>query len=509
MLARPASAPSREGSRPGGPGGTLGRAASLARLGWLAGLLALGACTSSSPRSGKLQLAPCRLDGLGVEARCARYGVFEDRARGEGRRLELKLAVIPALANTPEPDPLFVLVGGPGQAATEAGAQIAQALRDVQRRRDIVLLDQRGTGGSHPLDCQEDSEGIEQRFAPRLDLDETRACRNGLDADPALYTTHIAMADLDEVRAALGYERINLWGGSYGTRAALVYLRQYPERVRSLVLDGLAPYAIELPLFVARDGQRALDLLLEDCAKDAECARTFPDARGQLDALLERLERAPEQVQVEHPRTARPTTVRIEREGLAAALLNLLYLPSLASLLPLALERAQEQRDYRGLIASIEAFASAVQLSTGMFLSIVCAEDLPRISPAEIERETAGTFLGSGWLSRLRQQCAVWSVPALPDSHFEPIGGQVPSLLLSGNLDPVTPPRWGELIVERLTPARHIVVPGGGHGVSALGCVPRLIKEFLDTLDPGGLDAECVERLQRPPFFTSAEGPSP
>lgn len=475
----------------------------------VAALAALGACTSAGTHAGELQLTPCRLDGLGVEARCGRHAVFEDRTSRQGRRLELKLAVIPALANHPEPDPLFVLVGGPGQAATEAGAQIADALRDVQRRRDIVLIDQRGTGSSHPLDCAEDSEGIEHRFALRLELQKTRECRAKLDANPALYTTPIAMDDLDEVRAVLGYERINLWGGSYGTRAALVYLQQHPERVRSLVLDGLAPFAIELPLFVARDGQRALDLLLEDCARDTDCARTFPDAGGQLRALLERLERAPEQLHIEHPRTARPTDLRVEREGLAFALLNLLYAPSLASLLPLMVERALQERDYRGFIAAIEAFSSAVDLSTGMFLSVVCAEDLPRISAAEIERETAGTFLGAGWLSRLRQQCAVWDVPALPEPHFAPIGGSVPSLLLSGNLDPVTPPRWGDLVAERLTPARHIVVPGGGHGVSAVGCVPRLIKEFLDTLDPAALDAECVERVQRPAFFTSAEGPGP
>lgn len=507
MLARLASNRGLGGSLPSRLGRALLRGSRLAA--WAMGLAALGACTNEAPRAAELQLTPCRLDGLGVEARCGRYGVFEDRKSHQGRRLELKLAVIPALANRPEPDPLFVLVGGPGQAATEAGAQIAEALRDVQRRRDIVLLDQRGTGSSHPLDCAEDSEGIEHRFAPRLDLHKTRACRAKLDADPALYTTHVAMDDLDDVRAALGYERINLWGGSYGTRAALVYLRQHPERVRSLVLDGLAPFAIELPLFIARDSQRALDLLLEDCAKDTECARTFPDARGQLEALLVRLGQTPEQLQIEHPRTGRATSIRIEREGFAAALLNLLYVPSLSSLLPLMVERALQQRDFRGLVASIEAFSSSVELSTGMFLSVVCAEDLPRISPAEVERETAGTFLGGGWLSRLREQCAVWNVPELPEPHFEPISGNVPSLLLSGNLDPVTPPRWGEQVAARLTPSRHIVVQGGGHGVSALGCVPKLIKEFLDTLAPAALDAECVQRLQRPAFFTSPEGPSP
>ena len=467
------------------------------------------ACSNSAQRSGQISLSPCRLDGLGVEARCGNYGVFENRRTREGRRLELKLAVVPALAAGARPDPLFVLVGGPGQAATEAGPQIAEALREVQRRRDIVLVDQRGTGSSHPLDCKDDSESsLEKRFAPQLDLALTRACREALDADPALDTTDLAMDDLDDVRAALGYDRINLWGGSYGTRAALVYLRQHPARVRSLVLDGLAPFALELPLFVARDGQRALDLLYQDCARDSDCAGAFPGAQDQLQRLLTRLEPRAESVALQHPRSGLPQRFPVEREGLAAALLNLLYVPSLASLIPLSVDRAS-RGEWGSLVGSMEAFSSAVDISAGMFLSVACAEDLSRITVDEAERQTRGTFLGGGWLSRLREQCASWGAASLPPAFFEPISGNVPSLLLSGNLDPVTPPSWGETVAHALTPSRHVIVPGGGHGVSTLGCVPKLIAEFLESLDLGALKVECVERVQRPPFFTSLEGPSP
>jgi pimeloyl-ACP methyl ester carboxylesterase len=467
------------------------------------------ACTQSAQGSQQIALTPCRLDGLGVEARCGRYSVFENRRTREGRRLDLKLALVPALAGSPRSDPLFLLVGGPGQAATEAGPQVVEALRDVQRRRDIVLVDQRGTGGSHPLDCKDESEGsLAQRFAPRLDLPLTRVCREQLAADPALYTTDLAMDDLDDVRAALGYDRINLWGGSYGTRAALVYLRQHPSHVRSLVLDGLAPFAIELPLFVARDGQRALDLLYRDCAQDSDCAATFPHARDQLQGLLERLAQSPEQVLVPHPRSGLPQRFAVEREGLAAALLNLLYVPGLASLIPLGVERAS-RGEWNSIVGSMEAFSSSVDISTGMFLSVVCAEDVARIADEEAQDQTRGTFLGEGWLGRLREQCADWHAARLPDSFFEPITGHVPSLLLSGNLDPVTPPPWGEMVAHALSPSRHVVVPGGGHGVSTLGCVPKLIAEFLDSLDLAALKLECVERLQRPAFFTSLEGPSP
>jgi pimeloyl-ACP methyl ester carboxylesterase len=475
-------------------------------------LLALGAassCSPSSQRSARLALEPCRLDGLSVEARCGRFEVWENRRTREGRRLELKVAVVPALAANPRRDPLFVLVGGPGQAATEAGPQIAEALREVQRRRDIVLLDQRGTGSSHPLDCKDDSaEAFDKRFAPELDLATTRACAGQLAADLTQYTTDIAMDDLDDLRIALGYERINLWGGSYGTRAALVYLRQHPAQVRSLVLDGMAPFAIELPLFVARDSQRALDLLYRDCERDGECARTFPGARAQLEQLLAGLQQSPASVSVAHPRSGEPQMIRVEREGLAAALANLLYVPALASLIPLGVERAS-RGDWTTLAGATEAFSSTVDISVGMFLSVACAEDISRITDEEAAEQTRGTFLGPGWLSRLRQQCEAWHAAQLPSSFFEPVRGTAPSLLLSGQLDPVTPPSWGDQVAQALTPSRHVIVPGGGHGVSTLGCVPELISDFLESLDLQALQLDCVERLQRPPFFLNLEGPSP
>jgi len=472
--------------------------------------LGLGlACADSAARTERPDLVPCRLEGLGVEARCGQLTVFENRRTQQGRRLQLRLAVVPALAAQPLADPLFILVGGPGQAATKAGPAIAEVLGDLLRSRDVVLVDQRGTGGSNPLDCKDEEESsLAKRFAPRLDLLGTRACKSALGADTTLYTTDLAMDDLDDVRKALGYERINLWGGSYGTRAALVYLRQHPAHVRSLVLDGSAPFAIELPLFVARDGQHALDALFADCLADAECKARFPDTRTELARLLQRLEHAPESTRLIHPRTGLPETLVIEREGLAAALLNLLYVPALAGLIPLGVERAS-RGDYGTLVAPVEAFSNSVDLSTGMFLSVVCAEDLSRVSQAEATEQTQGTFLGAGWLSRLREQCAEWGAAPLPEAYFAPVAGNVPSLLLSGSLDPVTPPRWGELVQSTLSPSRHVVVPGAGHGVTSQGCVPELIHEFLDSLDPAGLDTSCVERLERPPFFTSLEGPSP
>lgn len=480
------------------------RRASIAAA-WCGAIIACAA-PKSEPN---LQLSSCRLEPTGVEARCGTLRVFEDRAARAGRELALRVAVLPALGGSPEPDPLFLLVGGPGQAATEAGPQILERLGEIRHRRDVVLVDQRGTGASHPLDCKEDeNEPLSRRFAPTLDLAETRACLGALDADTTRYATPAAMDDLDEVRHGLGYEQINLWGGSYGTRAALVYYRQHPERVRSLILDGAAPPSIELQLLIPRQAQRALDLALADCEKDDACRRAFPDVRLALDLLFEELESTPRTLTLPHPRTHVQEELRIDRSGLALAVLQALYVPDLTRLLPLAVDRARSG-DFGPWVAMAGAFSESLGLSSGMFLSVVCAEDIRRISSEKARELSADTFLGSDWLERMRAQCAAWPSAALPESYFEPVSGGVAALILSGEADPVTPPEWGELAARELPSSRHVVVRGAAHGVSVIGCVPKLIAKFLETRDAAGLDLSCLEQSARPAFFTSLAGPKP
>src|SRR5690606_1337729 len=217
---------------------------------------------------------------------------------------------------------------------------------------------------------------------------------------------------------------------------------------------------------------------------------------------------SPLELSVAHPRTAALTPLRIERDGLAGAVRNLLYLPQLAGLLPLAVQRARAG-DYGAFITAADAFAHDVGVATGMFLSVVCAEDVPRFSHAQAEAAAAGSFLGHAWIDDVRAGCAAWPAAELPESYYEPVASDTPSLLLSGHLDPVTPPRWGDEVASQLSRSRHVVVPGAGHGTTALGCVPSLIAEFLETLDPAALDTSCVQRLTRPAFFTSLQGPTP
>lgn len=481
----------------------------------LAALAAAGcapapAAPAAAPR---LALAPCRLSEPGlaadtVAAECGALSVPENRNTPGSRTIDLRVVVIPAVSRGAAPEPLFLLAGGPGQAASEAFTPLLPALAQVGQTRDIVLVDQRGTGGSAPLSCPAEAEGLEASSGAPEDpavLAWWRACLAGLDADPAQYTTEIAARDLDEVRAALGYERVNLLGVSYGTRAALTYLRLFPERVRALVLDGVVPPDMAIGAAMARDGQRALDLTLDACAADAACAAAFPDLRADFAALLERLAAERPLVALDDPFTGAPAEVRLTRELAAVTVHGLSYAPETAALLPLLIHTAQREGDLRPLAAQslITSRQLADQIALGMRASVLCAEDAPRYPAAAAEG-----YLGDLMPRALGAACAVWPRGEAGPATA-PVESDVPALLLSGERDPVTPPAYGEAVAAGLPNSLHLVAPGQGHNVFFRGCLPALVAEFLEAGGAAGLDASCVGRLGPPPFFTSFTGPVP
>jgi pimeloyl-ACP methyl ester carboxylesterase len=377
--------------------------------------------------------------------------------------------------------------------------------RTVLIDRDIVLVDQRGTGESNPLDCEFDQDRLDADPAESLEL--LRSCLEGFDADPRLYTTPIAMDDLDEVREYLGYDRINLYGGSYGTRAAMVYLKRHPDRVRSVVLDGVAPTDMGLPLYMARDGQRAFDLLAEACEADAGCAAAFPDFASRFHLLLDRLDRNPPTIRVVHPRTGEEEEVTVTRFLVGSIVFAALYSPETSAMIPFLVDRA-EAGSWEGFIALGSINESAAdEMSLGMRYSVVCAEDAPRLEPGAIERETAGTFMGQTTADLFLQPCEFWPRGQISGDYYEAFASEVPALILSGELDPVTPPVWGEQVAGQWVNARHIVVPGIGHGTAARGCTMRIIRQFLDAASAEDLNAACTERLHRRPFFLGYSGP--
>ena len=436
--------------------------------------------------------------------------VHENRETRQGRTIDLKIILLPALGNEPKPDPLFFLAGGPGQGAAEMARPLKELFRRVQADRDIVLVDQRGTGKSHPLDCESDQDSLATLNEPlETAMNRLRECAKGLDADLRLYTTTIAMDDLNDVREFLGYDQINLYGGSYGTRAALVYLRQHEPTVRSVILDGVAPPDMRLPLFMARDGQRALDRLLADCESNHACREKFPQLSTRLRTLVTGLDASPAKVRLTHPRTGVAEDVSVDGEFIVNVLFGALYSPLTSTLLPELIARA-ERHDFQGLLALALANEGAARnMAIGMQMSVVCAEDFPRITDDQIAREAGETVFGTHLLASRMAICEFWPKGEVAPSFYEPVKSTVPVLVLSGDLDPITPPQWGDSVLPHLPNSRHIVVPATGHGAISTGCGMRILQTFIETAAFDTLDTGCLEVLERPPFFLSPAGPDP
>lgn len=470
-------------------------------------LAGLAVCAPFAARAQGAALEPCRLHGIEREVRCGRVEVAEDPDAPAGRRIAIRFAVVPALARNKLPDPVFVLAGGPGQAASRVAAQVQPVFAQLNARRDIVYVDQRGTGKSNALACP--PPGGTLSLAETVDLvratERLAECLRKLDADLRQYATWIALRDLDAVRAALGVERINLWGGSYGTRAALEYLRQFPQRVRAVVLDGVAPPDMALPASFAVDAEAALRRMLADCARDADCRARHP----RLDAAIDRLLASAAnglQLTVAHPLTGRTESLRLDRAALAGLLRAPLYAPPLAAVLPRALAEAA-RGEFAPLVALSASLTARVaeNFAEGMHFAVICAEDLPRIDAAALAAARATRF-GTTFVDLYRDACRHVPVRAVPAAFYEIPAVDVPVLILSGGADPATPPRHGEAVARRLPRALHLVAPNLGHGVSAQGCAPDLIVRFVRQASFDGIDGDCLQRLPAPLFFRPPGG---
>lgn len=475
-------------------------------------VLALVLLTACSPRSltpatvNSLALEDCALTsptGDQVDARCGTLTVPEDRSDSAGRQISVKVAVIPAITRSPEPDALFLLAGGPGQSAIETFPALLPLLFSIHQERDIVLVDQRGTGESNPLRCLNPEEEL---LTDEELLEKLKACPETLDADPRFYTTEIAMTDLDEVRAALGYETINLYGASYGTRAALTYLRMFPERVRTLTLDAVVNPEFVIFMEAAEDGQAALEAFFTRCESDEACSTTFPGLRSEFEEILSRLEQSPEHITMPNPLTNEPLEVDVTREMITNMVFNTLYVPELVATLPLSIHAAYAGENYVPLISG--AFLVNANLYDGMFYAVTCTEDAPLISPEEAAQRSEGTVFGDRTLDFV-EVCGAWPKGSVSPEFRQPVQSDVPVLILSGEADPITPPRHAETVADDFTSELHLVFSGMGHGNLASRCTVNLFKDFIETASIQGLNTDCVEEIQPPPFFVDFNGPRP
>ncbi len=459
----------------------------------------------------------CELEGTAGNARryaqCATFTRPESPAAEDSRQIELTVARMKASAAKTADDAVLIINGGPGGASIELLTDYWPIFSNMGRERDVLAMDQRGTGLSSRLDCQELNDTTPASGSEQQIEDAVMQCLEGLDADPRYYTTSMAVEDIEALRQALGYQQLTIYGVSYGTRVALHYLRRYPANTRALIIDGVVPPGTALGAPVVENSQQTLDSLFSRCSADSFCQENFGDLNETLEKVRRQLEETgPIRAHLRHPITGEPTHQDITYEHLAAVVRFMLYSPETAAIIPVLLDRAATDNDYTPVAAqsilTLEQLSDS--LASGMHNSVVCTEDAPKFDlSASRRRALDETYLSASMVDTLEQICEVWPQGYLHEDLLEPVVADTPVLVLSGEFDPITPPAWGEAVLPGLSNSRHLIAPGQGHGVVVRGCLPRLAGNFVDDLDLAAIDASCLDNLAPFPFFIDTLGPRP
>jgi pimeloyl-ACP methyl ester carboxylesterase len=473
---------------------------------------------------GSVDFKRCEL-GTGLmrmKAGCATIQVPEnyaqDAAGSNTKRIDLHVALLSSRAKKPLPDPVVFLAGGPGQAGSDSVAQIRSAFEQILKTRHVIVVDQRGTGKSGKLACKFDEEA-QQTLEESQDQAQiasymrsaAQQCRSQLEARPgkpdlSQYTTGNAVEDLETLRKALAAPQLNVLGISYGTRLAQQFAKRYPNSTRSLILDGLAPNDLALGAEHARVLDEALSKILARCTADKACKARFGDSEENLRALRSAWI-SPSELAIVNPRTGQSLDASLSRSSLQGVARMYAYSSEFAAMLPLLLHEALNGRP-QALLAQSHMVGEDLSesISYGMQLSVVCAEDADRFvaDPADKDR-----LMGDLFAMVYSAQCTEWPKGQRAADFTEPLRGNVPTLLVSGEFDPVTPASYGDRVLKNLSNAIHIVVAKQGHVNVTRGCLPKLTNTFLQTLEPKKLDQSCVKKILPAPFFLDYTGAAP
>ncbi|HEY9421165.1 MAG TPA: alpha/beta fold hydrolase, partial [Thermoanaerobaculia bacterium] len=462
----------------------------------------------------QVEWKPCTEPRYPKDARCGTYEVFENRAAKSGRKIPLQVVVLPATGPKRLPDPLVYFAGGPGGSAIAEGVGYARDLPELRKDRDFLLIDARGTGPSAqsaPLGCPELDEtgGLQGSLEDFMPVDKVRACRDRLQksADPTQYSNDNVVDDTEEIRTALGYGKLNLMGTSYGARPIQVYMRRHPGSVRAAVMISPVPIDEIFPLVTARHSQRALDLLIAECEGDPACKKAFPKLREEVASVVRRIAKEPVKVQTVDAGTGQPVELTLSKNGFGQVLRRMLYYNNWISLTPLYLHLAANG-DWRPLAEMAPLAVGGTGSLGGHLLSIACSEDLAFVRESEIPAAVAGTFLGDLRVRKQLEACQIWPAPKLGPEFHMAVTSDMPTLIFSGEVDPVTPPSSGDRVARGLRRGKHIVVTDAGHGLDGMEgfeCVPRTIEAFFAAGSPESLDTSCVAGMRRPDFLLSMD----
>jgi pimeloyl-ACP methyl ester carboxylesterase len=449
------------------------------------------------------KLKPCHVPNVDEEVLCGSYDVYENRTAATGRKISLNIVVLPAKSSDVKSDPLVFLAGGGVAPATGYAGYFSNAFTDLRQHRDILLIDQRGTGKSNPLECNlsTDPGNAEYRDDARF-VEAVRNCRTKLEshADLRYYTTPFAMDDLDEVREWLGYPQLNLYGASYGTGASVVYVRQHPHHVRTISLQGVMPLDVPVWLEYPKSSQQALDHVFETCAQQKACHDAYPNLPQEFSTLMTQLANKPVHIKVKNPESSEEVEVPIDAEILGLFISRVLYSAERIHDLPLMIHLAFTG-DYQPLAQKL-AVKPDNSIPKGVYLSIVCNEEIPKFDPAALPSASADTFLGSFRINREILACKQWPQGWLPKDYRIPVKSDVPALVMNGSLDHVTPPRYGEHVAQSLSNSKHLILPNRGHNDTD-PCVAGIVTAFITAGNLKGLDTSCLAKSEDLSFATN------
>lgn len=475
----------------------------------LLALLPLGACALSAQPT-HLQLTPCtpnKVPGL-----CGTYSVPEDRTKPGGRQVTLRIFVVPGVRPGPHSEkkaaPVFLIEGGPGQSTVEhlENSELLDIYRMVSHDSDIVAVEERGVGGPNALICPSDSHPrtSQNDFLDYADI--ARACLPWAKAHAALDQYHSlnAITDLDDLRAAMAVDKINLWALSHGTREALLYAEHYPKHARAVVLE--APFGTDqhMPAGLAFREDEVLKGVFADCAADKDCTAEFPHLREEYARTLAAFAPGPVQVKLTDPYTKQPATIAFSKGRFAETIRNLLYTVPSANRIPGMLHRAAGG-DWAPLVQfSAQRRIDSAGFPFAMWMSYVCAEDIAYIDEARELELSRDTLLGNYRVEQQKAACALWPAAHLPVGWDKPQMSDVPVLLMVGALDIITSPARAREIAKPLRNSVVVEVPHGGHLLIGQPgedeCVLRIEGDFLEKGSAEGLDTACAAALPRGPW---------
>ncbi|MEM6185620.1 alpha/beta hydrolase [Shewanella vaxholmensis] len=453
------------------------------------------------------KIETCYVEGVSDRLNCGFVTVPENPNKPDGKQIQVHYVVLPAVKNANHEEALLAIAGGPGQSAIENAAGFDAMLSKVRQQRDILLIDQRGTGRSNVLACDEGAQSPLSFDDDNVDtLAETQKCLAKIDADVTQYGSLNAIKDFEAVRAHLGYKKLHIYGISYGTRMAQLYMRLYPAHLATVTLDGIVPMQQSV-LEIGSAIDRGFDLLFKDCQATAACNSQFPELKADFERVDAKLATGPVMENVYDPVTGEKTMLTMTRGKFSGSIRMALYQANVRALLPHAIHQASKN-NFQPILGLYALTIDNAGMAMGMHASVVCGEDMHRITPT-MREQAKKSFMGRTMLEGLGATCSIWKVPAVDISFSEPINSNIPTLLLSGEIDPATPPSWGELAMEKLTNAKHFVAPYATHGVAYQSCANNLIADLVRSGSVNDLDGECLNKDVRRSFYLNASSVEP